>query len=139
METVRTRDDPSNHARILIVDDEPPLLRMMSAYLRRLGYTVTTFDRTEEVQALTPAQMRDFAIAVLDCTMKGAPLEALAAGLLAANGSLRIVASSGYPVDLSVLEAAAPGRVAFLHKPFTPEMLAAAVRRMIAPEEEKRI
>jgi DNA-binding NtrC family response regulator len=139
METAHTTDEPANHARILIVDDEPPLLRMMSVYLRRLGYAVTTFDRTEQVRALTPAQMRDFAIAVLDCTMMGIPVEALAAELLEANGSLRIVAASGYPVDLSVLEAAAPGRVAFLHKPFTPEMLAAAVRRMIAPEEEKRI
>ncbi len=139
METALRTDEPANHTRILIVDDEPPLLRMMSVYLRRLGYTVITFDRTEQVRALTPAEMRDFAIAVLDCTMMGIPVESLAAELLEANASLRIVAASGYPVDLSVLEAAAPGRVAFLHKPFTPEMLALAVRRMIAPEEEKRI
>jgi CheY-like chemotaxis protein len=44
--------------------------------------------------------------------------------------------ASGYPVDITALEAAAPGRVAFLHKPFTPEMLAAAIRRMLAAQEE---
>lgn len=139
MEMAPTTHEPANHARILIVDDEPPLLRMMSVYLRRLGYMVTTLDSTEQVRALTPAEMRDFAIAVLDCSMMGIPEESLASELLAANGSLRIVAASGYPVDLGVLEAVAPGRVAFLHKPFTPEMLAVAVRRMIAPKEEKRI
>ena len=36
----------------------------------------------------------------------------------------------------TALQAAAPGRVAFLHKPFTPEMLAAAIRRMLAAQEE---
>ena len=33
--------------RILIVDDEPALLKMMSVYLRRLGYAVTTASSTE--------------------------------------------------------------------------------------------
>ena len=47
-----------------------------------------------------------------------------------------MIAASGYPVDMSEVEAAAPGRVAFLPKPFTPEMLVAVVRRMLAPEEE---
>jgi DNA-binding NtrC family response regulator len=39
-------------------------------------------------------------------------------------------------VDVTALEAVAPGRVAFLLKPFTPEMLATAVRRLLAAEEE---
>ena len=30
----------------------------------------------------------------------------------------------------------APGRVEFLHKPFSPEMLAKAVRRLLASKEE---
>jgi FixJ family two-component response regulator len=44
--------------------------------------------------------------------------------------------ASGYPVDMSRLEAAAPGRVGFVQKPFTPQALAEAVRRMLAPEKE---
>jgi FixJ family two-component response regulator len=39
-------------------------------------------------------------------------------------------------VDMSALECEAPGRVDFLHKPFTPEMLASAVGRMLAAEKE---
>jgi hypothetical protein len=35
-----------------------------------------------------------------------------------------------------MLQAEAPGRVIFLHKPFTPAMLARAVRRMLATQEE---
>jgi two-component system, cell cycle sensor histidine kinase and response regulator CckA len=125
--------------RILIVDDEPPLLKMISLYLRRLGYAVTTCDRTEQASALIPGAIQEFAVAVLDATMAGIPMESLACDMLRAHPGLRVLAASGYPVDMRKLEAAAPGRVIFLHKPFTPEMLAATVRRMIAPEKEKGI
>ena len=49
---------------------------------------------------------------------------------------MSVIAASGYPVVMNALEAAAPGRVMFLHKPFTSEMLVDAVRRMLGPEEE---
>jgi two-component system cell cycle sensor histidine kinase/response regulator CckA len=122
--------------RILIVDDEPPLLRMMSLYLTRLGYTVTTAGTTEKAWAEVEAAPADFACAVLDATMSGLSMQDLALKILAANSSVRVLAASGYPVDMSDVEAQAPGRVDFLHKPFTPEMLAKALRRMLAPQEE---
>jgi CheY-like chemotaxis protein len=37
---------------------------------------------------------------------------------------------------MTALSAQAPGRVAFLLKPFTPEMLAKALRRLLATEEK---
>ena len=123
-------------SRVLLVDDEPPLLKMMSIYLQRQGYTVTTAGGTEQASALAEAEPLAFSVAVLDATMTGMSMEELALKLLALNPAMRVLAASGYPVDMSGLEAAAPGRVAFLHKPFTPEMLAASVRRMLAAEEE---
>jgi len=122
--------------RILIVDDEPPLLKMMSLYLGRLGYAVTTASTTERAWAEVQAAPLDFACAVLDASMAGLSMRELALKLLAANPTLRVLAASGYPVDMTDVQAQAPGRVDFLHKPFTPEMLAAAVRRMLAPQEE---
>jgi FixJ family two-component response regulator len=63
-------------------------------------------------------------------------MEDLAARMLAAHPRMCVIAASGYPVDVAILQAAAPGRVMFLQKPFTPEMLGSAVRRMIATQEE---
>src|ERR1035437_9052560 len=122
--------------RILIVDDEPALLKMMSVFLGRLGYEVETAGGTEGAWARIEADPEGFAVAVLDATMPGVSLNELALRALRAARGLRVIAASGYPVDMSKMEAAAPGRVAFLPKPFTPEMLAAMVRRMLAPEEE---
>ena len=128
-----------DQARILLVDDEPSLLKMISVYLQRQGYAVTTARTTEEAAALVEQFPKGFGVAVLDATMEGMTMENLARKLLGANPAMRVLAASGYPVDMSALETAAPGRVGFLHKPFSPEMLAAAIRRMLAAQEEKKI
>jgi len=128
-----------NHAaeRILLVDDEPSLLKMMGVYLGRLGYSVTLANSTEKAWAEVEAAPSGYAIAVLDGSMPGLSMEDLALKMLRANPSLCVVAASGYSMDTTAVEAAAPGRVAVLQKPFAPEMLAAAVRRMLATQEEK--
>ena len=128
-----------NHAasRILIVDDEPALLKMMSAYLGRLGIDVITADTTEKAWSEVEAAPSSFAGVVLDATMPGVSMEDLALRILLVNPFVRIIAASGYPVDMTAIEAAAPERVMFLHKPFAPEMLAGAIRRILAAQEEK--
>ncbi len=118
------------------MDDEPALLKMMSLYLQRRGFAVHTCPSTDEASGMVEADPSSYTVAVLDATMPGLSMEDLALKLLGVNPSLRVIAASGYPVDMSRLERAAPGRVAFLLKPFTPEMLAESVRRMLASEEE---
>jgi DNA-binding NtrC family response regulator len=122
--------------RILIVDDQPALLRMMSVFLTRLGYTVTTASTTEKAWAHVEANPEGTDVAVLDATMAGLSMEELALRMLRANPLLRVLGASGYPVDMAAVEADAPGRVAFLQKPFTPEMLAAAVRSLLGAQKE---
>ena len=139
METVAPAAGSGERPHILIVDDEPPLLKVMSLYLRRLGYSVTALDRAEQAAALTDADLERFDMAVLDATLDGIGMEKLALRMLNANAALRVLAASGYPVDVSALEAVAPGRVAFLLKPFTTEMLAACLRRMIAPDKKEGV
>ena len=127
---------PKASGRILIVDDQPALLRMMSAYLTRLGYTVVTANTTEKAWAYADANPAAADVAVLDATMPGLSMPELASHMLDANPKLRVLGVSGYPVDMAAVEAVAPGRVSFLCKPFTPEMLGAALRRSLGTETE---
>ncbi len=122
----------SNSKRILLVDDEPPLLKVMSVYLERLGYPVATARSTEQALEAFERAPADFAVAVLDATMPGMAMQELAVRLLRASAGLRVIVTSGYPMDTAEIEAAAPGRVACLPKPFTPEMLASLVERVLA-------
>lgn len=121
---------------ILIVDDEPVLLRMMSAYLGRLGHSVSTLSSTAKAWAALEAPPPRLRLVVLDASMQGVSMEDLALRALQTGPSMSVIAISGYPVDMSALDAAAPGRVLFLQKPFTGEMLLSAVRRLLASQEE---
>ena len=125
--------------RILLVDDEPALLKMIALYLERRGYSVRTSSSTEQAFAMIQAEPLAYAVAVIDATMPGLSMEDLALKMLQANPAVHVLAASGYPVDMTRLEAVAPGRVAFLHKPFTPEMLTESVRRMLASQKQKEI
>ena len=81
--------------RILIVDDEPALLKMMSAYLGRIGYEVATAGGTEGAWKRIEADPGGFAVAVLDATMPGLSLDELAVRALRAAPDLRVIATSG--------------------------------------------
>ena len=123
-------------ARILIVDDEPPLLRMMSLYLGRKGYQVSVAMSGAAARTELAASPGAFRAVVLDATMTGTSLPEFGGEILDGNPETSLLVVSGYPVDMSRLEEWAPERVAFLHKPFAPEMLASALRRLIGSKEE---
>jgi two-component system C4-dicarboxylate transport response regulator DctD len=124
--------------KLLIVDDEPALLKMMGLYLTRMGYAVTALDSTEKASAAADESRGEYAAAVLDATLRGMSTQDLALRLLEMNPAICVVVASGYPVDTSALEAAAgPGRVHFVQKPFTAEMLAGTLRRLIGSQKEK--
>jgi NtrC-family two-component system response regulator AlgB len=122
--------------RLLLVDDEPALLKLMSLYLTRRGYAVEAAASTEEAWARVQADPSGFAVAILDGSMSGLPSGELAIQMMRASPDLRVIATSGYPPDLSGVHAAAPGRTEFLPKPFTPEMLASLVEKLLAAQEE---
>jgi DNA-binding NtrC family response regulator len=117
------------------VDDDKPLIKMMSLYLERLGYEVRAAESADLAWAAVQSAA-DLAATLLDASIDGLRMEDLAGNLLAANPRMSVIVASGYPVDMGALEARAPGRVLFLHKPFTARTLAATLRRMIASQEE---
>jgi DNA-binding NtrC family response regulator len=121
---------------VLLVDDEGTLLKLMSVYLRRLGYTATPVNTVAKAWEQLKRNPDRFAVVVLDAGMAETGIDDLVMKLFAAYPHLRLVVNSGYPVDMSMLQQAVPGRVEFLHKPFSPDMLVTVVRRMLGPQEE---
>jgi two-component system cell cycle sensor histidine kinase/response regulator CckA len=122
--------------RLLLVDDEPALLKLMKVYLTRRGYSVDAVASTEEAWARVEADPSGYAVAILDGSMSGMPSTELAVRMMDASPALRVIATSGYPADLSGIHEATPERSVFLPKPFTPEMLASLVEKMLAAQEE---
>jgi DNA-binding NtrC family response regulator len=119
-----------NPERILVVDDELPLLTVMEQYLTRLGYRVVACRNGEEAWQKFEPEPSAYSIVVADITMPDISGQELLARILALNPSLRILICSGYPFDPATLPAAMPNRIGYLQKPFTPKLLAEAIERL---------
>ena len=115
--------------RILVVDDDGPLLKLMSAYLTRLGNEVVACASAEEAWKLMEATPSDYRLALVDLNMPGMGGEELTQRILACHTTIRVIVTSGYPAELTRLQALDRDRVSFLHKPFAPQQLAEAVGR----------
>jgi len=118
----------SASGRILIVDDDAALLKVMDAYLSRLGYRVDACRGAAEAWALMQANPGMYAWALVDLNMPGMRGEELARRILDCNASIRLVVVSGYPARFSGVETLDANRVSFLPKPFAPKELAEAFK-----------
>ena len=114
--------------RILIVDDDAALLKVMDNYLSRLGYRVDAFGSAAEAWELVRSDPLRYARALVDLQMPGMGGEELARRILGSNASIRLVVVSGYPAGLGAMGGLDRNRVGFLHKPFTPQALADALK-----------
>jgi DNA-binding NtrC family response regulator len=116
---------------ILIADDEPALLSIMTIYLRRLGHSVVGFETARDAWDHFRAQPDAFALFISDATLRDAEGESLLARMRELNPGLALLICSGYPVDLATLPPDLRRRTAFLQKPFTPKMLSDTVKRLL--------
>lgn len=122
--------------KILIVDDEPHMLRITELSLKRAGYDILT--ARNGVQALETAAREKPALIVMDVTMPEmdgfAALRHLKSGEATAAIPVIMLTSRGQTVARE--EAEASGAALYLTKPFSPTALASEARRLIGPAQE---
>ena len=120
-----------NGERLLVVDDDPVVLRFAQRALTRLGYEPILFSDPRDALAafmVTPGQ---FAGAITDMAMPGMKGTELAAKLLAIRRDLPIVMASGFGGDLdddAIRELGIRLRIA---KPFEIETLATVLDKAL--------
>src|SRR5436190_171651 len=116
-------------ARILIVDDEPNMRRILGALLREDRHAVTEAAGVREAVAAIGAARLD--LVITDQKMRdGEGLEVLAASKDADPALPVIILTAFATVDLAV-DALRQGAFDFLTKPFTPAAVRAAVDRAV--------
>ena len=115
----------------MVIDDDPALLGFTCKYLTRLGYSVVPYGSAEEAWRQFEAPAAEYSLALIDVSLPGLSGEQLCRMMLRSKPEVRLILMSGYPFDTQSLPEAGPDRIAFLHKPFTPAMLAETVNRLI--------
>jgi CheY-like chemotaxis protein/two-component sensor histidine kinase len=123
-------DDVQPHrGRILYVDDERALVKLITRGLRRMGYAVTGFTEAALALEWARAQPNAFDVAVTDLSMPGMSGFDLARELLALRPTLPVVMITGFARPEDYAAAAEAGVSALILKPSTVEQLASELRR----------
>jgi DNA-binding NtrC family response regulator len=118
--------------RILVVEDESPLLQLIEKYLQRLGFEVEPHLKSLEALRSFEAAPDRYGLVIADLGMPDMPGDALLTRMLEIRPKLRILVCSGSPFFIENLPGALQRQVAFLQKPFMPKMLADAVQQLLA-------
>jgi DNA-binding response OmpR family regulator len=118
--------------RILVVDDEPALLRLVELYLDRLGYQVTACRTSEEALERAGSTAGEYSLVIVDLNLPGIPGLELVRRLRANAPGLPVLLCSGYGAGLSMFPPELRERAGVLQKPFVPAMLAERVRDLLS-------
>jgi two-component system, OmpR family, KDP operon response regulator KdpE len=111
---------------VLVVDDQPKLLKFIEIDLKLRGFNVTTTSSGKEALEIVFAKNPD--IVLLDMIMPGMDgFEVLKK--LRTCGDLPVIAFSASPGNQDLAMDA--GATDFMHKPFDPDLMAQKIRAFI--------
>lgn len=119
--------------RILVVDDDPTVLKSCRRILEPEGFEVHVVPSADE--ALEAMRQDDFALLLVDVKMPTRDGIYLMREVKKEWPDKPIILMSGYDTTQTVQEATEMGAATFVPKPFTPEELLHAMRKVMGREE----
>lgn len=123
---------PMGHERILLVDDEQPLVEIGKQMLERLGYTVAARTSSIEALELFKVQPNRFDLVITDIVMPNMTGEKLAEKLMDIRADIPIILCTGYSEKFTRRQASDMGIRSFLMKPLVMQDLAGTVRQALS-------
>jgi CheY-like chemotaxis protein len=116
---------------ILVVEDEPAVLTMLTSLLARLGYAVLPAGSARDAVRLAREHRGDLDLLLTDVVMPEMNGFELAETLASLRPNLKLLYMSGYASDRVATQGVLTEGRQFLRKPFSQESLAAKVREAL--------
>ena len=126
-----TENATQGHETILLVEDEPTLLRMTTTMLQRLGYSVLTAGSPEEAIRQIAEGDSDVDMVMTDVVMPGMNGRELVNRLVTLKPGMKCLFMSGYTADVISHQGVLDDGVCFIQKPFSKTTLSAKVRQVL--------
>jgi len=119
---------PRGSETVLVVEDDNAVRPLVRGVLLSKGYTVLEASRGDEALAISEGHRGPIHLLVTDVVMPVMTGRELAEHLLLRHPETRVLYMSGYTDDAVVHYGVLKEGMAFLSKPFTPDVLARKVR-----------
>lgn len=116
---------------ILVVEDEPQLLRLARRVLESAGYRVITAQTPDEACRIAEDRAGEIDLLLSDVVMPGMSGKQIQERIEGLNPRLRTVLMSGYPADIVSERGVVEADASFLAKPFSPEALVRKIRETL--------
>ena len=116
-------------SRIMVVDDEPALVDLMTRFLKRMNLDCVGYE--DPLEALDAFRKKPFPLLITDINMPGMSGLELLEKVHEINPDCKAIIVTGYGEKELVLEAMRLGASDFLEKPLKMERFSSAVRRLL--------
>ncbi len=121
--------------RILLVEDEPAILRLATSVLEQHGYTVVAAQTPAEALAFAQQQEIPIDLLITDVVMPGMNGQQLKERIEQLRPDIKVLFMSGYTADAVANRGILADGVHFLQKPFSNKSLAQKVQAVLDREE----
>ncbi|MEW5736297.1 MAG: PAS domain-containing protein, partial [Thermodesulfobacteriota bacterium] len=122
---------PGNET-ILLVEDEPAILKLAQAILSHYGYTVLAAETPEAALSLAEKNGESIHLLLTDVVMPGMNGKELRDRIAAFQPGIKVLFMSGYPTEVIAQYGVMGEGIQCLKKPFTVKTMAAKVREALA-------
>jgi DNA-binding NtrC family response regulator len=116
---------------ILLVEDEPAIMKMTSMMLKRMGYEVIATGAPDEASRLAREYKGCIDLLMTDVVMPGINGRDLASNLKSIYPNIKCLFMSGYTADIIGPHGVLDEGVHFIEKPFTKKDLAVKIREAL--------
>jgi len=121
----------SGNEHILLVDDEPQILKLTTRILEKYGYTVTNIGDGRSAFEIFKRNPLDYDLVISDISMPKMSGDKLATQILAILPTMPILLASGYSENISEEFLMKTGVKGLLNKPVSEEQLLKMVRQAL--------
>jgi PAS domain S-box-containing protein len=137
IQKTQSKNIPTFSGTVLVVDDEPNILKVVNIMLRKMGFSVITATNGEEAIELFKTHSQEIECIILDLTMPKIDGTVAFSAFRSIRSDIKIILSSGYNQQEVTQRFAGKGLTGFIQKPYQYDTIQKELIRVL--EQQTKI